>query len=120
MKIERHKHFEKDLKKIPEDQVLKILTVIKSWEEESWTASMATSTWTASKSSRAGTIMPVFFPKDLPTWANTQQGEHTGSPLRWNIIDNGNHSNDNVGANLCVRPAVCSPCCVSVTPMSVY
>jgi hypothetical protein len=37
-------------------------------------------------------------------------GEHTGSPLRCgiidiiDIIDNGNHGNDNVGANLCVRP----------------
>ncbi|MDR1172889.1 MAG: Fic family protein [Bacteroidales bacterium] len=29
------------------------------------------------------------------------------------VIDNGgNHGNDNVGANLCVRPAVCPPCCV--------
>jgi hypothetical protein len=32
-------------------------------------------------------------------------GEHAGSPLRCDIIDNGNHGNDNVvGANLCVRP----------------
>jgi hypothetical protein len=29
--------------------------------------------------------------------------EHTGSPLRCDII-NGNHGNGNVGANLCVRP----------------
>jgi hypothetical protein len=39
-------------------------------------------------------------------------GEHAGSPLRCDIIgiiDNGNHGNDNVGANLCVRPIMCSP-----------
>jgi hypothetical protein len=39
-------------------------------------------------------------------------GEHTGSPLRCgiiDIIDNGNHGNDNVVANLCVRPIMCSP-----------
>jgi hypothetical protein len=39
-------------------------------------------------------------------------GKHTGSPLCCDIIDlidNDNHGNDNVGANLCVRPIMCSP-----------
>jgi hypothetical protein len=56
-----------------------------------------------------------------------RMGEHTGSPLRCdiiNIIDNGNHGNDNVvvvGANLCVRPYPCvRPCIRPITYSPCY